>query len=231
MNNYQDKWGRFHHKPCINGEPSSNNGFLYSAYAKKAGIEVDYYKIHECMMLCYKLKPVPHFTRNPDQDLPPISRDEILGLAYLNLSQDDGDGNFWNFSPYPIPKFSLTKLLSQLWELRPSLIPVNSTPILTPRFKLEYKHRNYFWQNNLDQLYRFAFSVPLQDRYFILKCWDKFQWYNPVHLLYKGIAAVDKIGSPSGIRFLKYDGEKNKAAMVQEFPVDHDIRVKVGYEV
>jgi hypothetical protein len=168
--------------------------------------------------------------------LPPISRDEILGMAALGLLKPR-HLNGWNFSPFPLPKFNLFTLLKQLWQLRPSLVkhPLFSPPKSVPYFKLprifiklsgyyylSFKHRNYFWQNNLDQLYRFAFSVPLTDRHFLLSQWGRFTWYNPMHLLYWTIAKIDsKLGKSNGIRWLKYG--KGVEEMTSEFPADHPI--------
>lgn len=201
MMNYIDKYGRIHHKLCIDGEPSSNNGWIYTAYAEKLGIELDLKTLQICFHSCLEVKNDRLFiNRSPTKSLPPMSRDEILGLAQLGLLKPmylQG----WNFSPKPIPKFNPIKLVQQLWELRPSL----------------KRHRNYFWENNLDQLYRFAYSVPLTDRHFILQQWGKF------NVIYWAIAKVDSLfGEDSGIRWLKYG--KSLKAMQSEFPEDHPLR-------
>lgn len=239
VNKYQDKWGRFHHKPCINGEPSSNNGWIYTAYTQKVGVPVDENKLIQCWCECWTNQE--HFAcRNPNQPLPPFSRDEILGAVELKVLQSIWlESHNWNFSPYPLPKFSAVKLIKQLWQLRPSWKPsvtINTLTKSSSQTFFEFKHRNYFWQNNLDQLYRFAFSVPLQDRYFILQKWNSFKWYKPSHILYLTIAKIDAKLSPSGIRWLKYCPYPSKyfkegpyiKAMVEEFPEDHPIRVKLG---
>ena len=195
MNNYIDKYSRYHHKPVpVFGEPSSNNGWIYTAYAFHLGMihtGASWRKLGDCFRLCRPDQDRPQdgykFLRNPGKETPPISRDEILGLVALGFLQKyhlEKLNSNWNFSPYPLPRFSAVQLIKQLWELRPSVEHVGYDHFsLLARFKivdhtnvyqLNRKHRNYFWQNNLDQLYRFAFSVPLQDRYFILKCWDKF---------------------------------------------------------
>lgn len=231
--NYQDQWTRYHHKPTDGINPSSGNGWVYTAYASKSGLPVDNHKLGECFNLCRIDSST--LIRNPGiLDGSPISRDEILGMISLELLKPKKDVIIgWNFSPYPLPKFSLTKLIKQLWELRPSLISEDwvklielsgSKVIKLPKgINIEFTHRNYFWQNNLDQLYRFAFSVPVQDRYVILKTWDKFQWYKPSHIFYAAISQLDKLGRASGIRFLKYGGEKNRKEMEKEFPADHPI--------
>lgn len=245
MNYYQDKWGRFHHKPCKNGEPSSNNGWLYTAFAVKVGLPVYADLLEECFDKCVEYDPISHsaeLSRSPDKTNPPISRDEILGMTALGLLKQE-HLNGWNFSPFPLPAFSAVKLLKQLWELRPSFSryvtylgdeegdypKLFGYHIITP-------HRNYFWKNNLDQLYRFAFSVPVQDRYFILKTWGKFSWLKPSHIFYRAVSKVDELlPKKSGIKFLKYSDNsssdrrrKLEEAMVTEFPKDHPIRQKLG---
>lgn len=196
MQNYQDKYSRYHHKPCINGEPSSNNGYIYTAYADKLGLPVNDLELQSCFNNCVN-EHNTFILRSPGKGLPPMSRDEILGAAALRLLKARNLQG-WSFSPRPIPRFNPIKLVAQLWEVRG-------------------KHRNYFWENNLDQLYSFAFSVPLTDRYFILSKWKRF------NLLYWAIAKVDSIiGGSSGIRWLKYG--KSKEAMLKEFPADHPFR-------
>lgn len=223
MNDYQDQWTRFHHKPTDGISSSSGNGWLYSAYAKKLGLELNSFKLEECFNLCSKNGIL---VRNPDKTTSPFSRDEVLGATALGLLKEQ-HLNGWNFSPFPIPKFNLFTLLKQLWELRPTWVIGNTLlaePIQWLSYSLSFKHRNYFWQNNLDQLYRFSFSVPLVDRHFMLKKWDKFSWTKPSHVFYWFIAKVDSLSSRrNGIRWLKYGGDKNFEAMAQEFPQDHPI--------
>lgn len=194
MNNYLDQYSRYHTKPVTAENPvPTNNGWIYTAYAVKAGLPVDMYKLNYCVELCSQGDGV--MWRSPGKYDPPISRDEILGLVSLGLVNVIPG---WNFSPYRIPKFSLIKTIKQFWIQKD-------------------QHRNYFWQNNLDQIYRFAFSVPLADRHFILSKQGKF------NIFYWAIAKVDSmIGKDSGIRYLKYG--KSKSAMQQEFPDDHPIR-------
>lgn len=202
MNNYVDKWGRYHHKPVTptNIYPS-NNGWIYTAYAAKAGLPVDMNKLQICFENCKKVvNGKVTLLRHPiGYKVGPTSRDEILGMAALGfLKPEHLDG--WNFSPFPIPKFNLIETLKQFWEIKD-------------------KHRNYFWQNNLTQVYRFAFSVPLSDRHFILKKWGKF------NIFYWIIATLDGILSKpdNGIPWLK-ESNNNIIYMKAEFPTDHPLR-------
>jgi hypothetical protein len=196
---YIDKYGLYHHKPCVDGEPSSNNGWLYTAYARKLGLGINRTRLDICYAGCMLHPTKLMISRLPGKTKPPMSRDEILGLVELGYLVYDKTGT-WNFSPRPIPKFNIVTLIKQLKEVKD-------------------KHRNYFWENNLDQLYRFAFSVPLVDRHY---CMQKVGEFN---LFYWAIAKIDSMSSKtSGIRWLKYG--KSLAAMQEEFPEDHPLRSK-----
>lgn len=198
MKNFIDKWGRYHHKEVTDSDPvPSNNGWIYTAYANKLGLELDWLMLGFCYRGCRQLDA--EFTRmflirSPGIHSPPISRDEILGMAALGFLKP-WHLNGWNFCPYEIPKFNLFKSIKQLLELRG-------------------KHRNYLWQNRMDHTYRFAFSVPLSDRHFILKSWGKF------NLFYWAVAKVDSmLEVKNGIGWLKYN--KSLEMMKSEFPDDH----------
>lgn len=248
MNNYCDEFGRLHHKPVTASNPvPSNNGWLYTAYAHKIGLTLFWEGLKRCFTLCSMTQNSFGqwiLIRSPNKSNVPISRDEILGMVQLGLLKPSHLTN-WNFSPFPIPKFNLFTLLKQIWELRPSIVEVTDTVeefdennqlvySSTKTYReLKFKHRNYFWQNNLDQLYRFAFSVPLQDRHFMLKTWGIFDWRKPSHLCYALIAKIDSLFGKSGIKFLKYGkpliestDAKSKGLLLEmskEFPEDHPI--------
>ncbi len=209
MNNYIDKYGRVHNKPVTDSDPyPCNNAWIYSALFEKAGGSLDALAMSYAFIEC----SVPALKRNPGESRIPISRDEILGMSALGFLYPH-HLNKWSFSPFPIPRFSAIKLLKQLWQLRPSLVSDG-----VGGYVLVYKHRNYFWQNNLDQIYRFAFSVPLTDRHFILKNWSK-----PSHVFYAALAKLDSLGKKkNGISYLKYG--KGREEMLLEFPKDHPIQ-------
>jgi hypothetical protein len=239
MNNYQDHYSRFHDKPVTDKNPiPSGNGWIYTAYAEKVNIPLDLFTLG----ICFKACKVPTLygetlLRSPGRENPPISRDEILGLAALGFLKPH-HLNKWSFSPYPIPKFNLIKLIKQLLEISPRLVrKIPSVDVSVGKFTLTKlplgfyifnKHRNYFWKNNLDQLYRFAFSVPLQDRHSILKSWGKFQFFNPIHLFYAAYGKISSKISPGAMDWLKYDEKKGLAGIKKEFPEDHPIRKKLG---
>jgi hypothetical protein len=227
MNNYIDSRGRLHDKPVTEANPfPSNNPAIYSAYSHKVGVKLNL--DDETMLICATDR-VRH--RAEDKISPPQSRDEILGLEYLGYNDVRLSEDGWKFNPKdrPIPKFSLIKLFKQaraLVVVQPYYKRILGVDVKMYHFELA--HRNFFWQNNLDQIYRFAFSVPLQDRYSILKWSGKFKFYRPDHLLYLSISLIDRLGKPSGIHYLKYGGEKNLIEMVKEFSEDHPIRQLTG---
>lgn len=223
-NNYTDIRGRLHDKPVTDSNPfPSNNANLYSAYGAKVGVELNL-EI-DTLVIC-SIDRVRH--RTSDKIGPPFSRDEQLGLSYLGYT-DERVIESWIFNPKdrPIPKFSLSKLITQALALV-VVIPYYKRilGIDVKMWHFELAHRNFFWENNLDQIYRFAFSVPLQDRYSILKWFGRFKFYRPDHLFYAGVSLIDRMGKPSGIRYLKYGGEKNGDAMAAEFNTDHPIFIK-----
>lgn len=201
MTNYIDNYGRYHDKPVTDSNPvPSNNGWIYTAYADKLNLPVDKEKLAKCFRQCKQIDPETgrlYLVRSPFKDTPPISRDEILGMAALGILQPKHlDG--WNFSPYPLPAFSLLTLIKQLWEIR-------------------NKDRNYFWQNGLSMVYHVAFSTPLADRHFILQKWGEF------NLFYFLVAKIDALlPAKNGIKWLKNGGSKE--ALLPEFPEDHPFR-------
>lgn len=221
---YQDEYGGFHDSPVTENDPHpSNNRWIYTAYFYKVNNirPTDQYdwKLIEAGEICAKYR-----TRHPHSYIStqtPISRDEVLGLEYLGF-RVSMDG--WNFSPYELPKFNLSKFINQARRL----VVVNPyykriLGVDVKLYHLELTHRNTFWKESLDQIYHLAFSTPLQDRYSILKWRGEFKFYRPDHLFYAGISLVDRLGMPSGMRYLKYGGYDNMEAMVKEFPSDHPI--------
>jgi len=234
MNNYYDQQGRLHDKPVTPTDPfPCNNTFTYSAYAVKVGLKLNMNP--EVLTIC-AVDYVRH--RKQDKLTGPTSREEALGLSYLGYTPDLLTRTWrFNSADYPIPKLSISQLITQALALL--IIQPYYKRILGVDIKMwhfEMAHRNFFWANKLDQIYRFAFSVPLQDRYSILKWSGRFKWYLPSHLAYGMISLIDRLGKPSGIRWLKYGeyvwhtkrDENLAKAMVSEFPQDHPIRQRVG---
>lgn len=196
-NNYIDSQGRMHDKVCFNGKYSSNNGWIYSAIYTKLGGKLN-------IDLDYALKCAKYRLRHLDKPEPPISRDEILGLAYLGfLKPEHLDG--WNFSPYKLPKLDLHLLFDQLHDC-------------------VGKDRNHFWKNKLEQVYHLAFMVPFQDRNFI----NKSKQFKKCNVFYNLVEKIDRLIEPKSnsgymIKFLKYEIMPPMNAFEEYFGVDHPI--------
>lgn len=195
---YQDKYGRYHDRPLrFEGDFPCNNAWLYTAFAKKLGLKLPVLLPAIVDSLIYIGHGRWSYTRHPwfnpakpEDQTPPISRDEILGLAYLckDTSKQVASNPRWNFAPYELPKFNPLTLIKQLAGL-------------------VGKHRNTLWQERprFDQVYWLAFMVPIQDRAFILRCAGlEVPWF------YRLVEWADKKRKPKDqsatfIRWLKYD--------------------------
>lgn len=203
MNEYQDVYGRWHDKVTVEGRPSSNNGWIYTAYAKKLGFPINMGQMRDCARQCMIKTPDGRwvFTRSPGKKEPPMSRDEVLGLVYLGvLGFREGD---WGFSPYGVPSFNPFKSIAALWRMRKA-------------------HRNAIWENGGEpHLWRFAFSVPLQDRAFILRCQGQdVPWY------YLFVEWVDKKFTSDSlssrlIRQFKYEDRFDTEDLARYFGLFH----------
>lgn len=119
--------------------------------------------------------------------------------------------NKWSFSPVPLPSFNPITLVSQLLKCRG-------------------QHRNHFWKNEYTQIYRFAFSVPIQDRVYLLKDSGNkvpvsYKMYNILHNL---ISMLTKSSdSAKLIEWRKYGkGEDIPKVFERYFGVNHPLSVK-----
>jgi len=157
MNNYQDKWTRWHDKPCNNGEPRSNNGWIYSAYSKYlAPNTTDLYKRLECYNEC-NTKYVPlKIDRNPGDKFPPLSKDEVIGMVSLGLlTRHELEASHWNFCNLEYTPEKLT--FSSIYKAAKAL------------FKIRKEDRNYVWQNNVTEAYPLAFWLAPHDQYYVTR--------------------------------------------------------------
>lgn len=205
LKDYTDKWGRLHDKPQkVGGGYPSGNPWIYSAIAVKLGyMPVIQEGVGETC--------ADRLVRHPDifeygQKMSPISRDEILGLAYLGyLKPEHLDG--WNYSPFPLPKFSLFDTLRQAYNL----VDWKTRTL---------KHRTTFWKEGYSQIYRFAFSVPFQDRHFLNQQWGR---YNPIwHLIH--VLAHRKQPEHRTSRLLRYlKTGQDKEAVANYFESQHPL--------
>jgi len=194
---YTDRYGRIHDGPSDGDNPSSDNGWLYSAVAKRAGYPISVSEDTALHCSSARKRHPPTVTNRP---YVPISRDEILGLAYLGYLKPR-HLNGWNFSPEPLPKLNIILLVKQLLEARG-------------------QHRTYFWQNRLTQINHLAYSVPLQDRHFLNKCWGRYNpFYHLIHIIDSNLKKENR--SSRNMRFLKTG--KDIAGVANYFGPNHPL--------
>lgn len=201
---YTDDIGRIHDQPTDGFSPSSNNGFLYTAVAKrlKYSLRVD---LSWASICCFKRQRHPHYLK---PDSPPMSRDEVLGLFYL-LGDDTSTRSIvrdWYFGKDK-PKLQPLRLIKQLAHL-------------VDWKNLKLKHRNTFWKEGLDQIELLAYRVPLKDRHFLLKCIGKYSLiYHLIHVTMHLKQPKDR--SARLLRFLKTG--KDKESVANYFGPDHPL--------
>lgn len=199
---YIDKYNLWNVKPVgEDREPTGNDGLIISAYAHKVGLLNNPALVWKFYMMELKHKDGLPVERLPNKPTPPPSRDFFLAASYFGMVKLGG----WNFSPYPIPKFDLIAAIKQFWALRG-------------------KHRNTFWENpGYEQVFRFAFSVPLQDRAFYYRMKNQ-----RAPLFYRWIEVIDSIlrsksDSSKLIAWLKYDKRPELEVFERYFGKDHPI--------
>ncbi len=158
MSKYQDKNTMWHDKPCINGEPRSNNGWIYTAYSKYlAPGTLSMNKLDELFEGCVKSYHPLKITRLPNKEEPPESKDEIIGLVSVGLiDNNDLKRSHYNFSsqditfPRKLTLKSTFKVIKALWKIRK-------------------EHRNYVWQNKIVDAYPLAFKLAPWDIFYVKK--------------------------------------------------------------
>jgi len=207
MNNYFDKYGRVHDKPVTESNPCPcNNAWLYTAFLCK----LDYSRTYQDEPLNFCAY---HLTRHPldfvNETKSPMSRDEILGMAYLDMfaARRFINKNFWMTND--LPKFELFGFIEQLIEL----IKNND-------------NRNYWWKNNLDQMKFLTMRLPLQDRAFIYRTAGL-----KAPLFYVLYEKLSNIKKPKGyssehLAFLKTNYPVSPESWLEAFPdVNHPIYI------
>ena len=207
MNYYVNKYGLWDVKPVgEDGEPTGNDGWIVTAYAAKARLPICYMDIHETYWEYCTDDFLFPIMRLPNKRTPPLSRDVMLGFCALGFIHVNRlKERNWNFSPYPLPKFNLFKLLAQLWKLRG-------------------KHRNTFWlESGYEQVYHVAFMIPFQDRGTYFRAAGK-----PVPFFYALVESIDmkmKSSSDSStlLSWVKYNKKPEKEVFERYFGKDHPI--------
>jgi len=150
---YICKYGLFHDQPCIDNEPKSNNGWIYTAMSKYVlNTEYDTVDFYPLFKKCFNIyNTIYYIDRLPGKEYPPISRDEIIGMASMGQ---------------PIAEI-LDQYGWRMYKLDLSMIPLSDT--IKTLWNIRKKHRNYFWQNEILDAYPVAMRLFWHDRYYIKK--------------------------------------------------------------
>lgn len=170
LSKYQDKWTRWHDRKLrLDGEPSSNNGWIYTAYASYL---VPRSVNPELLEICYKkcvrdLAPIK-VDRSPYKSQPPLSKDEVIGLVHLKLLKPESlKASHWNFCS--LPEYDQSKYLLTIKTLLKAVKAL---------WKIRKEHRNYVWQNQVTAAYPLAFRLMPWDTYYVNKYFNrKVKWY------------------------------------------------------
>lgn len=163
--NYQCYLGLYHDKPVEGRTPSSNNGWIYTAYGRYIMADGKFtlkrkQQLLQTFHLCTESLEPLKINRLPGKVTPPMSRDEIIGLASLGLLRrhelEASYWNFCNFTDYKPEKLTWPKIKAAaktLWNIR----------------KL---HRNAVWKMEAQDAYCLAFYLPPQDQYYIRELYN-----------------------------------------------------------
>lgn len=158
QDNYKCKYGLYHDKPVHNKEPSSNNGFIYTAYAKHLlPNTIDYETVSNTFNACRKSNNPLKITRLPGMEFPVMSKDEVIGAVSLGLLHDEelqnSHYNFCSLDAYQPKPLSFGRVLKALRAL----------------YGIRKEHRNYIWQNEVVDGYALAFRLMPWDTYYTKK--------------------------------------------------------------
>ena len=156
MGKYVCNLGLFHDKKVVDGNYSSNNGWIYTAYARAIGIKTNEVLLDSTFVNCKKDMNESYtffMWRLPDKINPPISRDEIIGMVSLGY-YPLGYEKIYGWSMYrEIFHIGMRKNLKAMKEL----------------FRIRKEHRNYWWENNLYDALPITMKLWWHDRYYINK--------------------------------------------------------------
>ena len=164
---YQDKNTMWHDRPCKNGEPRSNNAWIYSAYSTYlAPKTVDSLKRYEVFKQCGRsLYPIK-IDRLPGKIHPSLSKDEILGLTHAGfITRYELEASHWNFCNLDYKPEKLT--LKTIWISLKALYNVRKE--VKKQGLTGSRARNYIWENNIIEAYPLAFYLAPWDQYYVVR--------------------------------------------------------------
>lgn len=172
MNTFVDYLGMYHDKATVNMMPSSNNAWIYSAIANITGVKpYDVRELKETFQKATDFGGLFIYRRFPaaSSTPPPISIDELVGMAYffpLEVAYDLDKRNWKWYKEELLPDVDL-----KWWQ------------VLFAILYLAGKHRNFVWKKEVFEAYSVVFKVYF-NRYFFLKragwstdLFDKVQFY------------------------------------------------------
>jgi len=158
MSKYKCKYGLYHDKPCVNNEPSSNNGWTYTAYAKYlAPNTVDDNQIYRTFQSCTRSYTPLMIDRLPGKYTPPFSKDETIGCVSLGLLHNKELANsYYNFCNID-RSFQRKLTFKSFWRAAKVL------------YSLKDRHRNAVWELEATEAYPLAFKLAPWDIYYCKK--------------------------------------------------------------
>lgn len=154
MSKFQDSSTGWHDKLCINGEPRSNNSWIYSSYAKYlAPNTTDDIKLAARFAKCVVSMEPLRINRLPYKEEPLFSKDEVIGCRSLGfLTDSDLARSHYNFCNTDA-KFERKLSLKSIYKALKAL------------YAIKDEHRNYVWQNEVLDAYPLAFRLAPEDIY------------------------------------------------------------------
>ena len=202
---YQCRLGLYHDKPCkpsytdkdgVVYEPRSNNGWIYTAYANRLLImrPSNRIKLHDTFADC-RLRAaysnVYFLDRLPGKELPPMSRDEIIGMISLGFNPLRYGWFMYKMNHEP----NYFEAIKALWKIRK-------------------EHRNTFWEKGIIEAYPIAMKLWWHDRHYILKGLGmKSNWfYFLMFQLYAAMTIVQNNISAKNVLWLQLSDLKTQSA-------------------
>jgi len=161
MNNYQDQHTRWHDR--LHG---SDNGWIYTAYAKYLMPEsFNVNKLEDCYYACKRSNMPLKIDRSPGEQLPPISKDEIIGLVSLGLLDVKMlEMNCWNFCNLDV-QFARNLTVGSVFKALRSM------------YAARKEHFTYLWKNGVEDSFVLLFRLPPWDVYYV-KRYSRINKYN-----------------------------------------------------
>ena len=152
--------GLIHDKPCPDGKPSSNNGWIYSAIAESVGMKFSRTELLKTFNDCVVVVQTGFILINrlPGKQEPPLSHDEIIGMYLLDMIdyrtlKDNhfvyhGPGKPMNMDTIKLTLLGLVKLF------------------IVSKFVGKF-HRNLFWEHKIIEMNQIAFRLNPAYAYFL----------------------------------------------------------------